>query len=68
MGTVAHIEEGKKQVSKDVHWLSNLVVCLTEKSYGGVLDQNGSESSLVAEVKEIQDSHYILLDLNCTVH
>ncbi|WMV29808.1 hypothetical protein MTR67_023193 [Solanum verrucosum] len=49
MGRVAHVEEDKKELAKDVHRLALLGVCLTNISYDGVIVQNGSESSLVAE-------------------
>ncbi|WMV30263.1 hypothetical protein MTR67_023648, partial [Solanum verrucosum] len=37
-------------------------------SYGSVIVQNGSESSLVAEVKETQGSDPLLLQLKGAVH
>ncbi|KAH0720184.1 hypothetical protein KY290_005094 [Solanum tuberosum] len=52
MGTVAHVEEEKNELEKDVHQLACLGVCLTDTSNGYVIIQNGSGSSLVAEVKE----------------
>ncbi|WMV46473.1 hypothetical protein MTR67_039858 [Solanum verrucosum] len=65
---VAHVKEGKKELLKDVHRVARLGVCLTDTSYGGVIVHNGSESSLVAEVKEKQDSDPILLHLKGAVH
>ncbi|KAH0704841.1 hypothetical protein KY285_019119 [Solanum tuberosum] len=51
MGSVAHVEEENKELAKDVHRLARLGVCLTDTSDCGVIVQNGSESSLVAELK-----------------
>ncbi|WMV42390.1 hypothetical protein MTR67_035775, partial [Solanum verrucosum] len=56
MGSVAYVEE-------DVHRLARLGVCLMDMSNGSVIVHNGSKSSLVAEVKEKQDSDPILLQL-----
>ncbi|KAH0706017.1 hypothetical protein KY285_010545 [Solanum tuberosum] len=61
MGSVAHVEEERKELAKDVHRLSRLGVRLMSISDGGVTVQNGSESLLVVEVKEKQDSDPILL-------
>ena len=63
MGSVAHVEEEMKELTKDVHRIARLGVCLMKISDDGVTVQNGSESSLVVEVKEKQDSDPILLQL-----
>jgi len=68
MGSVAHIEEERKELAKDVHQLARLGVCLTDTSYSGVIVQNGSKSSLVVAVKEKQDSDPILLQLKGAIH
>ncbi|KAH0776358.1 hypothetical protein KY290_007769 [Solanum tuberosum] len=68
MGSVAHIEEERKELAKDVHRLTRLGVFLMSISDGGVTVQNGSESSLVAEVKEKQGSDPILLQIKGAVH
>ncbi|WMV49638.1 hypothetical protein MTR67_043023 [Solanum verrucosum] len=68
MGSVAHIEEKRKELAKDVHRLTLLGVCLISILDGGVTVQNGSESSLVVEVKEKQDNDPILLQLKGTFH
>ena len=52
MGSVAHVEEERKHLVKDVHRLSRLGVCVMSISNNGVTIQNGAESSLVVEVKE----------------
>ncbi|WMV08409.1 hypothetical protein MTR67_001794 [Solanum verrucosum] len=37
MGSVAHVEEGKKELARDVHQLACLGVCLTDTLDGGVI-------------------------------
>ena len=68
MGSVAHVEEKRKKLAKDVHKLAHLGVCLMSISDSGVTVQNGEESSLVVEVKEKQDSDPIFLELNGAVY
>ncbi|MCQ8082127.1 hypothetical protein NP492_23680, partial [Salmonella enterica] len=68
MGSVAHVEEERRELAKDVHRLARLGVRLMIISDGGVTVQNGAESSLVVEVKEKQDSDPILLELKSAVH
>ncbi|KAH0725354.1 hypothetical protein KY284_001219 [Solanum tuberosum] len=68
MGSVAHVEEERKELAKDVHRLARLGVCLMSISDDGVIVHNGSESSLVAEVKEKQYSDPIFLQLKGAVH
>ncbi|WMV58064.1 hypothetical protein MTR67_051449 [Solanum verrucosum] len=41
MGSVAHVEKKKKKLTKDVHRLAWLRVCLIDTSDGGVIVQNG---------------------------
>ena len=67
MGSVAHVEEKRRELAKDVHRLARLGVRLMSISDGGVTVQNGAESSLVVEVKEKQDSDPILLELKGAV-
>ncbi|WMV29849.1 hypothetical protein MTR67_023234 [Solanum verrucosum] len=52
MGSAVHIEEEGNELTKDVHRLACLGVRLMSISDGGVTVQNGSESSLLVEVKE----------------
>ncbi|KAH0748340.1 hypothetical protein KY290_027572 [Solanum tuberosum] len=68
MSSVAHVEEERRELAKDVHRLARLGFCLMSISDGGVTVQNGAESSLVVEVKEKQDSDPILLELKSAVH
>ncbi|WMV54280.1 hypothetical protein MTR67_047665 [Solanum verrucosum] len=67
-GYVAHVEEKRKGLAKDVHRLARLGVSLTDTSDGGVIVQNKSKPSLVAEVKETQDNNPILFQLKGAVH
>ena len=60
MGSVAHVEEERKELVKDVQGLALLGVRLISISDNGVTVQIGAESSLVVEVKEKQDSDPIL--------
>ncbi|WMV37978.1 hypothetical protein MTR67_031363 [Solanum verrucosum] len=48
-GSVAHVKEERKELSKDVHRLALLGFGLTATSDSGVIVQNGSESSLVVK-------------------
>ncbi|WMV41997.1 hypothetical protein MTR67_035382 [Solanum verrucosum] len=68
MGSVAHVEEARRELAKDVHRLTRLGVRLMSISDGGVTVQNGAESSLVVEVKEKKNSDPILLELKGAVH
>ena len=68
MGSVAHVEEQRKELVKDVHRLARLGVLLMRISDGGVTVKNGEESCLVVEVKEKQHSYPILLEHKVAVH
>ena len=68
MGSVAHVEEKRKELVKDVHMLSRLGVFLMSISDNGVTIHKGAESFFVVEVKENQDSDPILLELKDAVH
>ncbi|KAH0678989.1 hypothetical protein KY284_020074 [Solanum tuberosum] len=65
--STAHFEKNKKELAIDVHRLTCLGVRLMD-STEGVVVMNGTESSLVSEVKEKQDQDPILLDLKENVH
>ena len=47
MGSVAHVEEERKEIVNNVHMLARLGVRLMSISDSGVIVQNGAESSLV---------------------
>ena len=68
MGSVAHVEEKRNELVKDVHRLDHLGVRLIRISDSGVTVQNGEESSLVVEVKEKQESDLIQLELKGAVN
>ncbi|XP_069154448.1 uncharacterized protein [Solanum lycopersicum] len=60
---LAHAEEKRKELVKDIHWVAGLGVLLLSILDSGVTVHNGAESSLVVEVKEKQESDPILLEL-----
>ena len=68
MGSTTHIEEGKRELAKDVHRQARLGVRLTDSAEGGIAVTNGVESSVVLEVKEKQDQDPLLLELKANVH
>ena len=51
MVSVAHLEEGKKELAHDVHYFAKLGVMLLDSAKGSTMMQNSFESSLVLEVK-----------------
>ena len=68
MGSVAYVEEKRKELVEDVHRLARLGVRLMSISDSGVIVQNGAEPSLVVEVKEKQESDPIFLKLKAAVN
>ncbi|KAH0739576.1 hypothetical protein KY290_038281 [Solanum tuberosum] len=44
MGSIAHVEEEKKELAKDVHRLARLGIRLMDSTEGGVVVMNGAES------------------------
>ncbi|KAJ8564409.1 hypothetical protein K7X08_000869 [Anisodus acutangulus] len=52
IGSLAHIEEDKRNMTKEIYRLANLGVRFMDSKDGGGVVHNKSESSLVAEVKE----------------
>ncbi|WMV41874.1 hypothetical protein MTR67_035259 [Solanum verrucosum] len=54
MGSVAHIDEDKKELVQNVHRLARLAVRLMDSTKGSVMVHNGSESSFVTDVKAMQ--------------
>ena len=67
-GSVAHVEEKRKELVKDVHRLARLRVLLMSISDSRVTIQNGARSSLVVEVKKNQESDPIFLELKGVVN
>ena len=68
MCNVAHVEEERKELVKDVHRLARLGIRLMSISNSGLALQNGAETSQVVEVKEKEDIDQILLELKGAVH
>ena len=67
MGSVAHVEDGKKKLAQEVHQLARLGVRLVDSLEGGVCVHSSSESSLVSEVKKKQDRDPSLVKLKESV-
>src|SRR5688572_18795073 len=67
MNSVTHVEEEKKELIRDVHRLARLGVRLVDSSDGSVTIQNGSESSLMEDVKAKQDMDPSLVELKKSV-
>ena len=61
MGSLSHVEEGKKEMVKDIHRLANLGVRLFDSKNGRVFFHELAKSSLCAEVKEKQVEDPILM-------
>ncbi|KAH0657372.1 hypothetical protein KY285_032254 [Solanum tuberosum] len=67
MCSVAHIEDEKKELVREVHRLARLVVQLVDSTKSGVMVHNGSESSFVIDVKAKQSLDPILVELKESV-
>jgi len=63
MGSLAHVEPEKRQLAREIHQLACLGVRLVDSEDGGVLLQNTTKSSLIAEVKERQYEDPELVEL-----
>ena len=63
MGSTTPVEDGQKELVKDIHRLDRLGVRLVDSTSGGVLVHPSSESFLVVEVKEGQHLHHVLMEL-----
>nr|XP_009804855.1 PREDICTED: uncharacterized protein LOC104250014 [Nicotiana sylvestris] len=68
MGSLAHFESYQWPLSREVHQLASLGVCLEDSNDGKVIVQNKDESSLVAEVKEKQYNDPLLVQLKDGIH
>ncbi|WMV13535.1 hypothetical protein MTR67_006920 [Solanum verrucosum] len=60
MGNVAHIEDENEELVRDVHKFSQLGFRLVDSTKGDVMLDNGSESSLLVDVKAKQDRHQLV--------
>ena len=67
MNSVSHVEDEKKELVRDVPRLARLGVRLVDSSDGSVTIQNGSESSLLEDVKAKQDMDPSFVDLKKSV-
>ncbi|KAH0734704.1 hypothetical protein KY285_010411 [Solanum tuberosum] len=67
MGSVAHVEEEKKELVRDVHRLARLGVQLVDSTKGGFMVHHSSESSFVVDVKAKQHLDPILMELKESV-
>ncbi|XP_070042649.1 uncharacterized protein [Nicotiana tomentosiformis] len=54
MGSLAHVEDEKRKLTREIHQLACLGVRLVNSGNGGVVLQNTTKSSLTAEEKERQ--------------
>ncbi|XP_070042984.1 uncharacterized protein [Nicotiana tomentosiformis] len=63
MGSLAHVEPKKRQLAREIHQLSSLGVRLVDSEDSGVVLQNTTKSSLIAEVKERQYEDPELVEL-----
>lgn len=54
-GSVAHVEDSKKELVRDIHRFFLLNVLLVDSNEGGMIVQNGSETSFLSYVKSKQD-------------
>ncbi|WMV38450.1 hypothetical protein MTR67_031835 [Solanum verrucosum] len=66
-GSVAHVDDDKKNLIHDVHRLARLGVRLVDYNKGGVIGHKGSKSSFVSDVKAKQGFGPILDELKETV-
>ncbi|WMV34375.1 hypothetical protein MTR67_027760 [Solanum verrucosum] len=62
MGSTAHIEDGKRELAKDVDRLAHLGVRLLDSAEGGIEVASEAKSSLVSEVEGEKDPDPILLE------
>ena len=67
MGSVSHVEDGKKYLVKYVHRLAQLGVRLKDSPNGGFMVHSNSESSLVVEVKYKQHHDPLMMELKKSV-
>ena len=67
MGSVYHVEEGKKELVKNFHRLDRLEVRLEDFPNDGFMVHNKPESSLVVEVKSKKHLDPLLMELKKSV-
>ena len=67
MESLAHMEEGKRELVKDIHHFANLGVHLLDSKDGGVMLQEVVRSSLGMAIKEKQVIDPILMKIKSDV-
>ncbi|PHT30679.1 hypothetical protein CQW23_29724 [Capsicum baccatum] len=67
LGSVAHVENNKRELVWEVHRLASLGVRLVDSAEGNIWGQSSLESSLVSEVKEKKDKDSSLVKLKGSV-
>ncbi|KAH0644862.1 hypothetical protein KY284_032746 [Solanum tuberosum] len=67
MGSVAHVEDEKKDLVREVHRLAQLGVQLVDSPKGGFMVHSGSESSFMVDVKSKKDLDPLLIELKESV-
>lgn len=67
MGSIAHVEDDKKELVCDVHRLSKLGTQLVYSPKGGSMVQRSSVFFLVVDVKDRKHLDPILIELNHSV-
>lgn len=68
MSSTTDKEEEKKELDKEVHRISCLIVHLVDYKEDGIIIQNEDDSSLIVEVKQKYDQDPIQLQLKEYVH
>lgn len=67
MGSLTHVEKGKRELVKDIQRLASLGVCLLDSNDGEVMVQEVARSSLSAQIKEKQVLDPILIKIKSDV-
>ena len=67
MSSVSHVKKGNKDLVKDVHRFSQLVVRLEDSPNGSLMVHHNSESYLVVEVNFKQQLDPIFMELKESV-
>ena len=63
MDSVSHVEECKKDLVRDVHWLARLCVQLEDCPNGGFMVHHNTKSCLMVEVKSKKHLDPLLMEL-----
>ncbi|WMV28854.1 hypothetical protein MTR67_022239 [Solanum verrucosum] len=63
MRSIAHVDDDKKELVRDIHGLARLSVQLVDSTKGGIVVHNGSKPSFVKDVKAKQGLDPIMVDL-----